>query len=138
MARASHRKLDPTRSKPWRPYHTHDEKLPLKPGETVECDVEIWPTSIVAARLSAWPFGQRRDYVAPFGPPQPIYEKGVQHLRGGAMFHNDGEDRPAAIFNGTVTLQTGPGKLAHILLPSFPRRSDVRMVKEVQKQTDPC
>ena len=31
--RASHRKLDPELSTPYRPYHTHDEKQPLTPGE---------------------------------------------------------------------------------------------------------
>jgi predicted acyl esterase len=120
--RASHRKLDPARSKPWRPYHTHDEKIPLKPGETVECDVEIWPTSIVVPRGFRLGLSIRgRDYVAPFGPPQPIYEKGRPAPNGvGAMFHNDGDDRPAAIYNGTVTLQTGPDHLAHILLPIIP------------------
>src|SRR5262249_29405130 len=45
--RASHRKLDKRLSTPWRPYHTHDKKQPLKPGEVVELDIEIWPTSIV-------------------------------------------------------------------------------------------
>ncbi len=45
--RASHRKLDPKLSTDYRPYHTHDEKQPLKPGEIVQLDVEIWPTSIV-------------------------------------------------------------------------------------------
>jgi putative CocE/NonD family hydrolase len=45
--RASHRKLDPKRSLPYRPYHAHDERQWLKPGEVVECDVEIWPTSMV-------------------------------------------------------------------------------------------
>ena len=45
--RASHRKLDKKLSLPYRPYHTHDEKQPLKPGEVVELDIEIWPTSIV-------------------------------------------------------------------------------------------
>ena len=45
--RASHRKLDPSLTRPWRPYHTHDEKQPLSPGLPVELDVEIWPTSIV-------------------------------------------------------------------------------------------
>ena len=50
--RASHRKLDSALSKPWRPYHTHDEVQPLKPGVPAELDVEIWPTSIVVpARL---------------------------------------------------------------------------------------
>ena len=45
--RASQRKLDSKRSLPYRPYHTHDEVWPLKPGEPVELDIEIWPTSIV-------------------------------------------------------------------------------------------
>jgi hypothetical protein len=45
--RASHRKLDPQRSLPYRPYHAHDERRWLKPGEMVECQVEIWPTSMV-------------------------------------------------------------------------------------------
>src|SRR5215211_2703472 len=42
--RASHRKLDPKLSLPYRPYHTHDEQQPLTPGQQVELDVEIWPT----------------------------------------------------------------------------------------------
>src|SRR5574338_66994 len=34
--RASHRKLDPKLSLPYRPYHTHDEKQPLEPGKVYE------------------------------------------------------------------------------------------------------
>jgi predicted acyl esterase len=45
--RASHRKLDLRRTLPFRPYHAHDERWWLKPGEIVECQVEIWPTSMV-------------------------------------------------------------------------------------------
>ncbi|MBI2225579.1 MAG: CocE/NonD family hydrolase, partial [Betaproteobacteria bacterium] len=45
--RASHRQLDPARSLPYRPYHAHTGRLWLKPGEIVECDIEIWPTSMV-------------------------------------------------------------------------------------------
>ena len=45
--RASHRKLDQEKSTPHRPYHAHDEHQWLKPDEVVECDVEIWPTSMV-------------------------------------------------------------------------------------------
>ncbi|MBV8424420.1 MAG: CocE/NonD family hydrolase, partial [Candidatus Eremiobacteraeota bacterium] len=33
--RASHRKLDPKLSREYRPYHTHDQPQPLKPGEAV-------------------------------------------------------------------------------------------------------
>lgn len=45
--RASHRKLDEEKSLPYRPYHTHDELQPLKKGEKVQMNIEIWPTSII-------------------------------------------------------------------------------------------
>jgi predicted acyl esterase len=45
--RASHRKLDPTLTTAYRPYHTHDEIQLLVADEVYELDVEIWPTSIV-------------------------------------------------------------------------------------------
>jgi uncharacterized protein len=45
--RASQRKLDPERSLAYRPYHAHDERRWLGPDEVVECQVEIWPTSMV-------------------------------------------------------------------------------------------
>jgi uncharacterized protein len=45
--RASHRELDPDKTLPYRPYHQHRRRLWLKPNEVVECQVEIWPTSIV-------------------------------------------------------------------------------------------
>lgn len=45
--RASHRKLDRERSLPYRPYHAHDERWWLEPGQIVECQVEIWPTCMV-------------------------------------------------------------------------------------------
>jgi putative CocE/NonD family hydrolase len=43
--RASHRTLDPARSRPERPYHTHVEPQPIEPGRFYEYDVEIWPTA---------------------------------------------------------------------------------------------
>ncbi len=45
--RASQRRLDPGKSLPYRPYHAHDRREWLSPGEIVECQVEIWPTSMV-------------------------------------------------------------------------------------------
>ena len=47
ILQASHRKLDPERSTPYRPYHTHDEEQKLTPGEVVPIEVEIWATSMV-------------------------------------------------------------------------------------------
>ena len=45
--RASQRKLDPTTLAALPALAPHDEEWPLKPGEPVELDIEIWPTSIV-------------------------------------------------------------------------------------------
>ena len=45
--RASHRKIDPEWSLPYRPYHAHNERQWLEPGKPVECHVEIWPTCMV-------------------------------------------------------------------------------------------
>ena len=45
--RASHRKLDSEKSLPYRPYHPHDERRWLNPNEPVECQIEVWPTSMV-------------------------------------------------------------------------------------------
>ncbi len=39
--RASHHKLDTELTKEYRPYHTHNEKQPLKPGQVYELNVEI-------------------------------------------------------------------------------------------------
>ncbi|MBT3400973.1 MAG: CocE/NonD family hydrolase, partial [Rhodospirillaceae bacterium] len=66
--RASHRKLDRKKSRKHQPYHSHDEKQPLKPGQVYELDVEVWPTSIVVPagyRLGLTVRG--RDYVYPGG-----------------------------------------------------------------------
>jgi predicted acyl esterase len=63
--RAAHRKLDRKKSLPYRPYHTHDERQWLKPGEVVECQVEIWPSCMVfkqghRIRLDVQPTRRRR------------------------------------------------------------------------------
>ncbi|MGH8650279.1 MAG: CocE/NonD family hydrolase, partial [Burkholderiales bacterium] len=41
--RASHRKTDPARSTPAKPYHPHLEAEPMKPGTLYEFPIEIWP-----------------------------------------------------------------------------------------------
>lgn len=48
--RVSHRELDPELSLPYRPYHRHQRRLYLRPGEIVRVEVEIWPTSMVFRR----------------------------------------------------------------------------------------
>ena len=43
--KASLRKLDSTRSTPWRPVHTYDEFQPLRPGEVVPVDIALLPSA---------------------------------------------------------------------------------------------
>ena len=118
--RASHRKLDPKLSLPYRPYHTHDEKQPLKPNEPVELDVEIWPTSIVVPAGYSLAINIRgSDYrwggpaVNPPGLPYPL--NGV-----GAFFHERPENRPPEIYHQTARLHFAPGKQPYVLLPVIP------------------
>lgn len=118
--RASQRKLDPKKSLPYRPWHSHDEEQPLKPGEPVELDVEIWPTSIVVPpgyRLALSVRG--KDYevdgtdIALPNAPYPM--KGV-----GPFLHIDPDDRPPAIFGGRNTLHFAAGRQPYLLLPVIP------------------
>ncbi|MES2187572.1 MAG: CocE/NonD family hydrolase [Pseudomonadota bacterium] len=120
--RASHRKLDAGKSLPYRPWHTHDEKQPLTPGQPVDLDVEIWPTCIVVPRGYRIGLSVRgKDYVYP-GPP--IVNPRIKYtLTGvGPFLHEDPSDRPPEIFGGTSTLHFVPGAMPHVLLPVIPAR----------------
>ena len=118
--RASQRKLDPALSQPYRPWHSHDEEWPLKPGEPVEVDVEIWPTCIVVPEGFRLAFTVRaKDYEADGGdaalPNAPYPMKGV-----GPFLHIDPQDRPPKIFAGRNTLHFAAGRLPYLLLPIIP------------------
>jgi len=120
--RASHRKLDPELSLPYRPYHTHDDRQPLTPNEVYELDVEILPTCIVI------PAGHRvglsirgKDYVHPGGGvPGPQSLGHAAYTGVGPYKHNEPRNRPLSLFGGRVSLHMGPGKQAYILLPIIP------------------
>ena len=122
--RASHRKLDPRETLPYRPYHTHDEVLPLAPGEPVELDIEIWPTSIVVPpgyRLGLTVRGKDYEYdgtdAGLANAPYPM--KGV-----GPFTHANPIDRPPEIFAAKNTLHFAPGRMPYVLLPIIPLRSN--------------
>jgi predicted acyl esterase len=100
--RASHRKLDPRRSLPYRPYHAHDERLWLRPNEPVECQIEIWPTCIVLAKGHRLRVDiQPRDGVgsAPYTHYHADYNSGAEN-----------------------TVYSGAEKLSYILLPIIPAK----------------
>ena len=119
--RASHRKLDPALSLPYRPYHTHDEVQELQPGAIYELDIEIWPTCITV------PAGYRialsvrgRDYVYPGGSGGRLSNMKNEFTGCGPFLHDNSRDRPVSIFGGTTTLHWGEGRENYVLLPIIP------------------
>ena len=120
--RASHRKLDKKKSLPYRPWHSHDQKQALVPGQVYELDVEIWPTCIVV------PVGYRialtvrgKDYE--HDGAAAVLSNMKNPMKGcGPFVHDDEADRPPAIFGGKVTLHMGPKQKANLLLPVIPKK----------------
>jgi uncharacterized protein len=107
--RASRRKLDPARTLPYRPYHSHDEVQKLTPGEFYPLDLEFCPTSMIypkGYRLAVTFQGQD------FAHPQIL----------GRIRHNDPLDRDPAEFGGTNFIATGGDRDSYLLLPLVPPR----------------
>jgi hypothetical protein len=100
--RASHRKLDPKLSKLYRPYHTHDERQWLKPGEMVQVQVEVWPTCMV--------FKKHHRIRLDIQPRDGIGSAPYTHYQGD---YNTG---------GKNTVYTGGRCASYILLPIIPSR----------------
>ncbi|HEY1245863.1 MAG TPA: CocE/NonD family hydrolase [Hyphomicrobiaceae bacterium] len=119
--RASHRRLDERLSMPYRPYHTHGRRQPLKPGEVVELDIEIWPTSIVLPagyRIGVTIRGKDYEYPGASGGRLSNFKN---ELRGcGPFLHDDARDRPPDVFGGTTTLHFERGRRPCLLLPIVP------------------
>ena len=121
--RASHRALDPEKSKPYRPYHPHLKREMLTPGEIYELDVEILPTCIVI------PAGYRigltvrgKDYVYPGATGAKLSNMKHPFTGVGPFTHNHPKDRPPEIFDGQVTLHTGGEHQSYLLCPVIPKK----------------
>ena len=121
--RGSHRALDPEKSLPYRPYHSHHRTDPLVPGEVYELDVEIWPTSIVIPvghRLALTVRGNDYRYegeLTEFANTFHYANRGI-----GPFTHTDPDDRPPQVFDCRVTLHLGGGTGSHLLVPVIPGR----------------
>lgn len=99
--RVSHRELDPELTLPYRPYHKHQRRLYLKPGEIVKVEVEIWPTSMV--------FKKGHRIRLDVQPRDGAGSQGYMH------YHAD--------YNtGTNTIYAGGDKESYLLLPVIPAR----------------
>ncbi len=119
--RASHRALDPGKTLPHRPYHTHDREDPLSPGQIYPLDVEIWPTCIVIPagyRLGLSVRGNDYRYdgeLSDFARQFHYAGRGV-----GPFKHADPVDRPADVFSGQVTIHVGGETDSFLLVPIIP------------------
>ena len=116
--RASHRKLDAELSRPYRPWHTHDEKQPLTPGAVVELDIEIWPTCIVVPagyRVALTIRGKDYEYA---GDAATLSNMKNPMKGCGPFVHDDPADRPPQVFGGKVTLHFD--RKPFVLLPIIP------------------
>lgn len=101
--RASHRELDPERSRPERPWHKHESELPLTPGEPVRLDIEVWPTSITLAPGDRLELEVRADDGVVTG-----------------LVHDSPVDRAPERFAGTNTIHTGGAMPSRLVLPIVP------------------
>lgn len=116
--RASHRALDPEKTLPFRPCHSHDQVEPLVPGEVYELEVEIWPTSIVIPRGYVLGLTVRgNDYryegeLSEFARSFHYANRGI-----GPFTHTDPDDRPAGVFDRRVTLHLGGETDSYLLAP---------------------
>jgi hypothetical protein len=98
--RVSHRELDTVKSLPYRPYHRHQRRLRLTPGEIVQVQVEIWPTSMV--------FAKGHQLRLDVQPRDGIGSSGYLH------YHAD--------YNtGTNTIYTGGKYESFLYLPIIPK-----------------
>ena len=111
--------LDPQRSLPYRPWHTHDEEWPLNPGEPVALDVEIWPTSIVVPPGYCVGLTVRgKDYE--FDGPAATLSNMKNPMKGcGPFVHDDAGDRPAEIFGKRNRIHF-QGAQNYVTLPVIP------------------
>ncbi len=125
--RASHRKLDKKLSLPYRPYHTHDEKQPLKKGQQVELDIEIWPTCVVVpAGFRIGVSVRGKDYAYPGGSGGKLSNFKNELTGCGPFLHDDPRDRPMAVFDNATTLHFGGAKAPYVLLPVIPPKKTAR------------
>ena len=120
--RTSHRELDPVLSKPYRPYHRHVSRQPLTPGQVVEADIELWPSSIVAPKGYRLALSVRgKDYIYAEKTGLKLSNFKNELLGCGPFLHNDPRDRTTSTYSGNTTIHFGENRHCYLLLPIIPK-----------------
>ena len=78
--RGSHRQLDPNRSKPWQPFHSHQEGEALFPGEIYEFNIELRPYGMLFK--TGHRIGIRIKCADDEKPPHALHSFSMGHLWG--------------------------------------------------------
>lgn len=102
--RVSHRELDPVKSTPSQPFHSHQREQRLVPGEIVPVEIEIWPSSTLFKAGE-----QMRVIVMGKDPFPPQNDPGVI-----IALH------PETRNEGRHIIHTGGAYDSHILVPVIP------------------
>ncbi len=120
--RASHRRLDPAKSKAVAAVPSaRPRRAARRPAEIYECDVEIVTSSIVVPagwRVALTVRGKDYEYEGELSEFASKFHYGTRGT--GGMTHNDPDSRPAGVFGGRVTLHAGGGRESYLLLPIIP------------------
>ena len=103
--KASHRKLDLSKTLSRPAYHSHDKHQPLEPGKADELDVETWPTNILlpkGAQLALQITGKDFEMLLPPLLGEPDAPLAMRPLS--ICTHNNAEDLPGKDFGGETTI----------------------------------
>ena len=98
--RASHRRIDPSRSTPSKPYHPHLTPEPIEPGVVYEYPIEIWPICNV------------------FKPGHRIR---LEVANADSMIATHGRRHVTIQAKATNTVQEGGKNSSRLLVPVIPR-----------------
>jgi len=121
--RVSHRELDPVRSTPQQPFHTHEREQLLKPGQRVPVDIEIWPSStLFRAGEKLRVVVQGQDIPREGLPNAPFARHEKTRNRGTHVIHTGASDgaKVGRHFAGAEDASSGGAQASHLLIPMIP------------------
>ncbi|HKU84766.1 MAG TPA: CocE/NonD family hydrolase [Casimicrobiaceae bacterium] len=103
--KASHRELDASKSKPWKPHHPHTRSVPVPPGEIVEYAIRLYSFSNV--------FKSGHRMLLDLGCNEPLFDADAQLLPPDSYHLPSGRATAHRIYRDAA-------HPSHLLLPVIP------------------